>query len=279
MRESEWSGTGQRRDHLSKRERGRPKQDQQSRERQEEQQRDKDKSAREGRKVSSSTWREEQVRGRQRRRRADAGSRRPSERDQELLRLIGEQYAVSVGQLARLIGRSPRTGRWLRDRWRAAGWVESRKLTAEGPPFVWLTGDGIRLVGSPFRRWRPNPTLAVHIEAVTEARLLVERELGLGEWVGERMLAQQRSQESGRGHLPDAVLLTGRERVAIEVELTLKTRARLDALLLELAHGYDRVWYFAAPALVPRLREIASGMPWQNIDVYPFPPSASSLLR
>lgn len=220
------------------------------------------------------------VRGRQRRRRADAGSRRLSERDLELLRLIGEQYAVSVEQLARLIGRSPRTGRWLRDRWRAAGWVESRKLTADGPPFVWLTGPGIRLVGSPFRRWRPNPTLAVHIEAVTEIRLLVERELGLGEWLCERTLAQQRSRESGRGHLPDAVLLAaGGERVAIEVERTLKTRARLDALLLELAHGYDRVWYFAAPALVRRLRELAAGMPWQNIDVYAYPPSAGSLLR
>jgi DNA-binding CsgD family transcriptional regulator len=228
--------------------------------------------------VSSSTRREERVRGRQRRKRADAGSVRVSNRDEELLRLVGEQYAISVEQLARLIGRSPRTARWLRDRWKAAGWVESRKLTVAGPSFLWLSGAGRRIAGSPFRSWRPNPTLAVHIEAVTEVRLLVERDLRLGEWLCERALAQQRSADEGRGHLPDGVLLAAGERIAVEVELTLKSRSRLDALLLELAHGYDRIWYFAAPNLVPRLRELAGEIPWQNIVVHAYPPRAAALL-
>jgi hypothetical protein len=40
-----------------------------------------------------------------RRRRSDFGSVRMSERDAELLLLIGEQYAITVDQLARLIER------------------------------------------------------------------------------------------------------------------------------------------------------------------------------
>ena len=84
-----------------------------------------------------------------RRRRRDRGSYRVSERDLELLALIAEQYAVTLDQLARLIGRSYRTARGLRDRWCNAGWTGSAKLTVNLPPFVWLTRLGSRLAGSP----------------------------------------------------------------------------------------------------------------------------------
>ena len=48
-----------------------------------------------------------------------------TERDLRLLALIGEQYALSIEQLARLT-----TGaRYLRDRWRRAGWVDGGRLT------------------------------------------------------------------------------------------------------------------------------------------------------
>src|SRR6266508_6248524 len=110
--------------------------------------------------MSSATVPSEAARGRQRNKRRDYGSVRLSRRDGFLLRLIAEQYAISVDQLARVIGRSHRTGRWLRDRWRRAGWVESRQLTVDGPSFLWLTGTGRRLAASPFRTWRPNAALA-----------------------------------------------------------------------------------------------------------------------
>jgi hypothetical protein len=212
--------------------------------------------------------------------RADAGSVRLSERDERLLRLIGEQYAITVDQLARLIGRTPRTGRWLRDRWRLAGWVESRQLTAAGPSFLWLTRAGTRVAGSPFRTWRANAALASHIEAVTGVRLLLEPQLRPGEWVCERALAKSLCFGSPvRAHLPDAVIAAGDGRIAVEVELTLKSRARLEALLLELGRDYDRVCYFAAPSLVPRLRELAETLPWQNIAVHPYPPRAAALFE
>jgi hypothetical protein len=53
-----------------------------------------------------------------RRRRSDYGSIKASERDIELLYLVGEQYAVTLPQLDRLIGRSFHTARALRDRWK-----------------------------------------------------------------------------------------------------------------------------------------------------------------
>jgi DNA-binding CsgD family transcriptional regulator len=44
-------------------------------------------------------------------RRADAGLARATERDLRLLRWVAEQYAVSIPQLARLMGRSEHAAR------------------------------------------------------------------------------------------------------------------------------------------------------------------------
>jgi hypothetical protein len=212
-----------------------------------------------------------------RRRRADYGSVKASERDLELLELIGEQYAVTVPQLARLIERRLHTARSLRDRWKKAGWVDSGQLSILAPSFIWLTGRGA--AGSPFRVWQPNHTLALHIQAVTEVRILLERELRLGEWECERAVAQQLADErrnGRRGHLPDAVLHRDGERIAIEVELTLKNRGRLAEIAQETSASYDSVWYFAAPKLLPVLRRIAAENHWPNIHVRSYPPTADA---
>jgi hypothetical protein len=217
--------------------------------------------------------------GGRRRARRDRGSFQVSERDHELLGLIAEQYAVTLDQLARLIGRTHRTARGLRDRWCNAGWTQSTKLAVNLPPFIWLTSRGSRVAQSPFRTWEPNHGLATHIEAVTNVRLLLERELRLGSWECERHIAQDfHSRSETRAQLPDAVLVRP-ERTAIEVELNLKSRARLDAIIRDLGETYDQVWYFAAPRLIPTLEEIASLARWQNVTVHRYPPLAAELER
>src|SRR5918999_4279307 len=92
-----------------------------------------------------------------RRRRSDAGELRCSGRDLELLSIVGEQYALSLPQLTRLMGRSVHAARWLRSRWERAGWARGRALLVGEPVFVWLTRRGLRLAGLPFRAWRENP--------------------------------------------------------------------------------------------------------------------------
>jgi hypothetical protein len=211
-------------------------------------------------------------------RRSDAGSFRASERDTELLYLVGEQYALTLPQLARLIGRSPHTARALRDRWKRAGWVGSGKLAVQAPPFVWLTGRGAAVAQSAYRAWQPNHGLALHIEAVTEVRLLLEDELRLGEWECERSIARRFAEYRGlRSHLPDAILTTADGQVAIEVELALKNRARLAEIARETGGAYHRVWYFARPTLIPALQTIAGESAWQNIDVFTYPPAPGEL--
>jgi hypothetical protein len=192
--------------------------------------------------------------------------------------LIGEQYAVTLPQIARLVGRSVHTAWALRDRWKRAGWVGSGQLSVQAPSFVWLTGRGAAGVESPFRVWQPNHGLALHIEAVTDVRLLLEHQLRLGKWECERAVAQQFARDHGRrGHLPDAVLHKDGERIAIEVELTLKSRVRLGAIVDELGRDYDRVWYFAPDRVAPALGELAEAALYGNVSVLRYPPLAAEV--
>src|SRR5918999_2648834 len=93
---------------------------------------------------------------RARRRRSDAGEPRCSGRDLELLSIVGEQYALSLPHLARLMGRSLHAARWLRSRWERAGWAKGRAVVVGEPVFVWLTRRGQRIASSEYSLWRPN---------------------------------------------------------------------------------------------------------------------------
>jgi DNA-binding CsgD family transcriptional regulator len=115
-------------------------------------------------------------------RRADAGVVRATERDLRLLRWVAQQYAVSIPQLARLMGRSEHAARWLRGRWQRAGWAQGRTLLVGRPVFVWLTRDGSRVAGVGFKVWEPNAGALAHIEAVNEVRLLVAQRRPEGVW-------------------------------------------------------------------------------------------------
>jgi len=201
-----------------------------------------------------------------------------SERDRELLELVEEQYAITLPQLARLIGRTHETARALRDRWKRAGWIDSGKLAVDAPPFVWLTKRAP--IEPSFRTWEPRPGLALHIAAITDVRILLERELRRGRWECERAIAQRFAYQGrrGRDHLPDALLHTRAGTVAIEVELTLKSRERVAAIILELAREYEHVWYFAPATLASKLARIAAETPWGNVHVQTQPPSALDFL-
>ncbi len=108
-------------------------------------------------------------------------------------------------------------------------------------------------------------------------RLLVEHQLRLGQWRCERALAKGfASRSEWRAHLPDGLLLTP-EKTAIEVELTRKSRKRLEQIVLDVGIAYDQVWYFAAPRLLPILRELAAAAPYSNVSVHRYPPSASDI--
>ena len=169
-----------------------------------------------------------------------------SPRDLALLRLVGEQCALTQPQLARAIGRTVRTARWLRSRWQAAGWVESGQLVPGRPVSLWLTARGQAMAGLDFRVWRPDLNGRLHhIAYAAEARLHVRGRHPDATWVCERLLMRRWRRDGLRAHRPDAEVETDQGTVAVEVELTTKGAARFERIARELAGLYAAVWYFA----------------------------------
>lgn len=193
-----------------------------------------------------------------------------SARDLQLLPVIAEQLTNTQPQLARLIDRTEHTARWLRQRWQRAGWVESRVLLVGEPVLMWLTPRGLRACGSDFKRWRPEAIASLrHLVAVTDVRLHVAERSPDGVWVSER-LVRRAAAVSGecRRHLPDAEVLIGDRRVAIEVELTQKERGRTETIAFELLARYDAVWYFAPPSVHRHLQRALRRTGFERVQLH-----------
>lgn len=206
-------------------------------------------------------------------RRADAGSVRVSVRDIELLRIVGEQYAVTLPQLALMMGRSEHAARWLRSRWERAGWAKGRAVLVDAPVFVWLTRRGSSLAGLDYSVWRPNAGMLAHIGAVTDVRLHVLDRHPRATWVCERELHRELAATNGRvqGHRPDGLVVIDGRELAVEVELTLKRRARIEQIMAELVARYGSVTYFAAPAVRRTLTAVAADIGRDRVQVLPLP--------
>ena len=195
----------------------------------------------------------------------------PGARELAAFAVIAEQCALTQPQLARLLGRSEHTARWLRARWQRAGWVEGRVLLHGSPPFLWLTAKGEQIAASEFKPWRPQAIARLpHLAAVTDVRLHVAGRRPEATWISERVLARERAlRNERRAHLPDAEVLIGEQRVAVEVELTQKERRRTEAIVAELCALYDAVWYFAPSGPRRQLEKLAARPGFERVQVLP----------
>lgn len=210
-------------------------------------------------------------------RRSDAGTVRCSARDLELLRTVGEQYAITLPQLARMMGCSLHGARWLRSRWERAGWARGRALLVGEPVFVWLTRRGQSLAGIDCAVWRPNAGMLADIAAVTDVRLhVLDRHHG-ATWVCERELHRELAAAPGqrKRHRPDGLVVVDGREVAVEVELTLKRRARIEQIMAELVARYGSVTYFAAAAPRRALTAVAADIGRDRVQVLDLPRETS----
>jgi hypothetical protein len=189
-------------------------------------------------------------------------------RDLALLLWLGEQYAARTDQLQALLGCGPRSVQRVLARLRETGMVTVGRLLVGEPAWVTPTAAGLRAAGSCFSVWQPRVGLLAHIAAVNDVRLHIQARSPASEWVPERQLARER--HTGE-HLPDAIVLHDSQRVAIEVELTVKTHRRVQAILDELTRRYDTVLYFCAPGPHRQLTALAQTGRWPTLGVRELP--------
>jgi hypothetical protein len=185
-------------------------------------------------------------------------------RDLELLRWLAEQYGARVDQVEMLLTCGPRTVQRSLARLRAAGLVETRRLLVGERAWAIPTSKGLRTAGQGFGMWHPRLGLLAHVAAVNNVRLHIARRSPESEWVCERSLARER--EPGE-HLPDALVITEGRRVAIEVELSVKSQRRVRSILDELSGRFEAILYFCAPAPDRQLSQLAESGRWPGLGV------------
>jgi acetolactate synthase regulatory subunit len=189
-------------------------------------------------------------------------------RDLELLGWLAEQYGGRVDQLEVLLGCGPRTVQRVLARLRDAGLITTPRVLVGEPAWVIPTSAGLRVCDRSFGLWRPRVGLLAHVAAVNDVRLHVQSRSPESEWIPERVLARER--ERGH-HLPDAVVITEARHVAIEVELTVKSQRRVQAILEELTGQFDAVLYFCAGGPHRQLSQLAEAGRWPKLGVRELP--------
>jgi hypothetical protein len=189
-------------------------------------------------------------------------------RDIEVLGWLAEQYGARVDQLEILMGAGPRTVQRTVARLRDAGLVRSERVLVGEAAWVLPTGAGMAACNSGFGVWHPRIGSLTHVAAMNDVRLHVQGRAPSTEWIPERVLARDRL--AGE-HLPDGVAITEGRKVAIEVELTVKSRRRVTAILDELTIRYDAVLYFCAAGPHRQLTELADTGRWPTLGVRELP--------
>ena len=219
-----------------------------------------------------------------------------TDRDVTVLRWIGEQYCVRGDLLGVLMaahstepacrtlaGRvSDPAVRRLVGAWRGAGPVATGRFWANTPATVWLSADRMAAAGLAWRAGTPTFVTVAHRHAVGVVRAWVESRGRGYQWICERELRDGLDQPAGgrRDHLADAVVLStgpdGRNgRSAIEVELTRKTKGRVEEILRGLLVRHVDVIYFAVPTAAGTVRAateaVAAG---ERVRIRSYPPEA-----
>jgi hypothetical protein len=161
------------------------------------------------------------------------------------LLFAAEMYGLQLDHLAAVLGTSEARARRVVTGWRARGHAESARL-GPGPPWVWLTRDGLAACGLPYAAAPPALSRLAHLRAVVAIRLALEGAPGYaaagGYWRSERRLRSRMGGRVGlREHVPDgevhwpadAAVPWAGECWAMEAELTPKTTRRTVVIMRE----------------------------------------------
>ena len=199
--------------------------------------------------------------------------RDPTPGEGPVLRLLSEQVAIPLDQLARFLGRTRVEAEELVEGLQATGCVAQRRFLADDTAWVWPTRRGARLSGTGFAFQPPTVRWLTHRRAVNEVRLHLGDREPEGRWVCEREL--ERRLESGPPK-PDAVFEIGGERHAIEVELTRRKRKGEAARMVQhRSANYDAVVCFCVAKTRRYYERLAAENHWPKLLVRELPNSAA----
>lgn len=190
--------------------------------------------------------------------------RPPSAEERSALRLLSEQAAIPLDQLARFLGASLAETVALVQGLEEAGCIEHRRFLVRDHPWFWPSWRGAELAGTGFHYKVPDVAMLAHRRAVNEIRLHLAERAPQGRWICERAILRQRDPED---HLPDAVFEIDGERHAIEAELSCKTHREIRLILAQHSNRYDAVLYFCGPRTYSFMKRVQGEGRWPKLIV------------
>lgn len=182
-----------------------------------------------------------------------------TERDVAILRFINEFWFCEITQIEKMFNlRHPRSyqimNRLVREKL-----VIHKKIFHGRKGIFYLSKLGASYTDLP-----PMTNLPVaiydHQLAIIELYFKLMQQFPNAEWISERRLLQDKfSMGIGKtGHIADGLLVFPDDRqVAIEVELTMKGKLRLEKIFKAYASQFEirEIWYFCSPEVLPKMRK------------------------
>ena len=191
-------------------------------------------------------------------------------RDRRLLHWINGHGFVTADQAARWMDVCDRIGRRRLLKLVDEGYLQRDRFGVNDPHCHWLTKDGWAVAGDALPPPKKvNRVTYFHDTALVDlSQKLVAHTRG--DFIPERRLKSENRAKSrwrngrfvGEVHTPDGLLhIEGKKPFAIELEMTVKERRRLEKIISSYACtlDYEAVWYFVSDGEVKRAVERAIG--------------------
>jgi predicted DNA-binding transcriptional regulator len=189
-----------------------------------------------------------------------------TERDIEIIKFINDFGFCEINQIERQFGIKKSRGYQIMKRLVNAGLVNHEKIFHGEHGIFYVTQRGSTFTGLPPIKNIPKDNYR-HQLAVINTFFKLKVQYPEAEWISERRIKREKYMRGlgKRGHIPDGILIFPNNReIGIEVELTLKSKARLQEIFRNYVTCLEvkEVWYYCAPTITERLRLLAEKIPF-----------------
>lgn len=183
-----------------------------------------------------------------------------TERDMRILSFINDFGFCEMPQIEKMFGLVKPRSYQIIQRLIAAGLVKHERVFHGRHGIYRLSKKGASHTDLPALA-RVSLAHYNHSLAVLDVYLHLSKSHPDAEWLSERHLIHQKYFDGlgKRGHLPDGILLFSDEKkIAIEVELRLKAKMRIESILKWYTTQFDfsEVWYFCPQDVATSLRSV-----------------------
>lgn len=197
-----------------------------------------------------------------------------TKRDEEILNFINEFGFCEIPQLETKFGfKKPRSYQ-IMQRLVKAGLVIHQRIFYGTHGIFYLTKTGAEYTDLPRIKNIPKEIYEHQLAIIKVYFKLIEK-YPHAQWICERRIKREKFMADGiragkrRHHLADGMLVfPDNEQIAVEVELSMKSKKRLKEIILGYWMHKDirEVWYFCSPAVAAKVSKIADG--WDHIKVF-----------